>query len=881
MTQFFLWYLVISIIGWITFPLIYRLMPGLPDRGYAFSRILGLLLTGYIYWILVSFGYLSNDAGGVVFAIGIITTLSITSMIGIHYQKLGNWLKKQFSLVFVVEILFLGAFAFWTLVRSYNPEIVATEKPMELAFLNAVLRTQGFPPHDPWLSGYAISYYYFGYILIGMMAQLTFTHAGIAFNLGIALIFSLSAIGAYGLVYNLVAYKGDNYNQTDYQTVVSESIQPDNTSTVKLGGEKNLVSYKLYGLPFLGPLFVLILSNLEGFLEVLHARGIFWRVTDLGEWTSTFWSWLDMKELSQPPGEPFLWIPSRYLWWWRASRVITDYDMAGTIKEVIDEFPFFSYLLADLHPHVLAMPFVLLAMALSINLFFNGMNGRCRWLWLQIEVNSKNFWLSALVLGGLAFLNTWDFPIYVILIAGVYGISRINHRSNNNDSYSNDETITHNKEFSAINRFICYVRDFFSMGFALGISGVLLYLPFYLTFSSQAGGILPNLINPTRGAHFWVMFGSLLIPIFAFQFYLWKTTGVGIRIFKGFLLAFLIIMGLWGSSLLFGWVISSIPFLGDLYLSSVGAVGQHEELFTEAIYRRLMQPGGLITMLILLGISFGIGLIYIGNTIKARRIILEEIVYSPSSFENLNKAKSHFIVVLFIFFGTLIVLLPEFFFLRDHFSTRMNTVFKFYYQVWLLWAISAAYGVSILWLNLREYTRLFTGLVLCLVLGAGLVYPPLSLWTKTNGFSTANGLTIDGTAYLARQAPDEYAAIKWLQEAHLGVLVEAIGPSYSLYGRIAAHSGQPSILNWPFHQIQWRGSGEILGTRQGDVERIYISSNWIDVNSLLQQYDVSYVYIGSMERSTYRVNEEKFKRFLIPVFQNDSVTIYRVPRELD
>jgi YYY domain-containing protein len=881
MIHFFLWYLVISIVGWITFPLTYRLMPGLPDRGFAFSRILGLLLTGYIYWILVSIGFVSNDPGGVMFAVGIVTTLSITSMIGIHYQRIRDWLKKYLSLVFIIEILFLGAFAFWTLVRSYNPEIVATEKPMELAFLNAVLRAESFPPHDPWLSGYAISYYYFGYILIGMVAQLSFTHAGIAFNLGIALIFALSAIGAYGLVYNLVAFWSDNYKHADYQNAISESEQTENVITVELGGEKSLANFKLYGLAFLGPLFVLILSNLEGLLEVLHARGIFWRVTELGEWASSFWSWLDMKELSQPPGEPFSWIPTRFLWWWRASRVISDYDMAGTFKEVIDEFPFFSYLLADLHPHVLAMPFVLLAMALSINLFLNGMQGHCRWLWFQFEVDPKSFWLSALVLGGLAFLNTWDFPIYVILIAGVYGIWRISHRTNNNDSYSNDENINPYKDISPINRLTDFLKDFFSKGFALGVSGVLLYLPFYLTFSSQAGGVLPNLINPTRGAHFWVMFGSLLIPIFAFQFYLWKRTGVSIQIFKGLLLSFLIIMGLWGASLLFGWIISGLPYLGDLYLSSVGAVDQREELFTGAIYRRLMQPGGLITMLILLGISFGLGLIYIGNTIKAKEINYEEIVSSPSSFENINKTKSHFIVILFIFFGTLIVLLPEFFFLRDHFSSRMNTVFKFYYQVWLLWAIAAAYGVSILWLSLRGYTRLFIGLVLCLVLGVGLVYPPLSLWTKTNGFSAADGLTIDGTAYLARQTPDEYAAIKWLQEAPLGVLVEAIGPSYSLYGRIASHTGQPSILNWPFHQIQWRGSGEILGTRQADVERIYVSSNWIDIESLLQHYDVSYVYIGSMERNTYRVNEEKFRRFLVPVFQNDIVTIYRVPRELD
>jgi len=100
-------------------------------------------------------------------------------------------------------VLFLVAFAAWAVVRAANPEAVGTEKPMELAFINAILRSPNFPPHDPWLSGYAISYYYFGYVIIAMLAKFTGTAGGIAFNLGISLIFALSACGAFGLVYNL------------------------------------------------------------------------------------------------------------------------------------------------------------------------------------------------------------------------------------------------------------------------------------------------------------------------------------------------------------------------------------------------------------------------------------------------------------------------------------------------------------------------------------------------------------------------------------------------------------------------------------------------------------------------------------------------------
>ena len=75
---------------------------------------------------------------------------------------------------------------------------------MEIAFINAIIHSPNFPPHDPWLSGYAISYYYFGYVMTAMLAEITSTVGSVAFNLMISLVFALSAIGAYGLLYNLL-----------------------------------------------------------------------------------------------------------------------------------------------------------------------------------------------------------------------------------------------------------------------------------------------------------------------------------------------------------------------------------------------------------------------------------------------------------------------------------------------------------------------------------------------------------------------------------------------------------------------------------------------------------------------------------------------------
>ncbi len=193
-------------------------------------------------------------------------------------------------------------------------------------------------------------------------------------------------------------------------------------------------------------------------------------------------------------------MPERYWWWWRASRVITDYSLANVHIEIIDEFPFFSYLLGDLHPHVLAMPFGLLAVGVALNLFLGGWKGETNLGFYRLPVRPMGLFFGALVLGGLAFLNTWDILVGFALLVGAYALVR------------------------ALESGWAWKRleDVFALGVPLGLLAILLYLPFYVGFSSQAGGILPNLENPTRGVQLWVMFGPLFLAIFAYLVYLWR-----------------------------------------------------------------------------------------------------------------------------------------------------------------------------------------------------------------------------------------------------------------------------------------------------------------------------------------------------------------------
>jgi len=204
MTAFLSWYLLVLLLGWVTFPLAFRLFPALPDRGFTLARAAGLLIWGYFFWLLASLGMAQNDAGGILLALVLLIGLSTASFFGSRFPFM-EFVRSKRSLILTVEALFLVAFAFLAFVRSANSELASTEKLMELAFISAILRSPSFPPQDPWLSGYAISYYYFGYVMTGMLAKLTALPGSLAHNLMTALIFALGALGAFGILFNLLA----------------------------------------------------------------------------------------------------------------------------------------------------------------------------------------------------------------------------------------------------------------------------------------------------------------------------------------------------------------------------------------------------------------------------------------------------------------------------------------------------------------------------------------------------------------------------------------------------------------------------------------------------------------------------------------------------
>ena len=96
-------------------------------------------------------------------------------------------------------------------------------------------------------------------------------------------------------------------------------------------------------------------------------------------------------------------------------------------------------------------------------------------------------------------------------------------------------------------------------------------------------------------------------------------------------------------------------------------------------------------------------------------------------------------------------------------------------------------------------------------------------------------------------------------------------------GRVSALTGLPTLLGWAGHEGQWRGSYEIQSARAPEIETIYNTPDPELAKTLLDKYDVTYVYVGPLERSTYEQRGlRKFGQFMDVVYENEGVTIYRM-----
>jgi predicted outer membrane lipoprotein len=228
--------------------------------------------------------------------------------------------------------------------------------------------------------------------------------------------------------------------------------------------------------------------------------------------------------------------------------------------------------------------------------------------------------------------------------------------------------------------------------------------------------------------------------------------------------------------------------------------------------------------------------------------------------------------------GLLLAYAVEFIYLRDSFGTRMNTVFKFYYQAWLLMGVASAYAVYYIQTRGGKLLKI-VGISLILLLTAiSLLYPAFAIPSKAGNFQ--GDPTLDGAAFIQRYNPDQYAVIQWLQEnsAPDAVILEAPGRSYTDDNFISAFSGRPTLLGWSGHELQWRGSYDEPGRREPLIGAIYRNQSPDLTRETVEEFGIDYLLVGPKEREQYKLSpniENSYLNLWEPVFTSGPYTLYR------
>ena len=853
------WWLWMALAGAAVFPLCFRLLGALPDKGYTLARAVGMMLVTFVFWLLASYGFLDNSVGSIV-----LSWLLVFGLAVFVYARLGSWRdiagwwRENRLLFLAAELLFLGLFALWAIYRAHQNQLTGTEKPMELAFMSAVQRSQSFPPNDPWLSGYAISYYYKGYVMSAMLSMLSGITSAIGFNLTAASQFALTGLTAFGAAYNLVRCRASS------------------ALAIAAGG--------------LAALLMVFVGNFQTALIEVPFQSKAAPQAYLDYWGTPSRSHFPEGGYPHNAEAALISDPSQwdYWWWFRASRVLADYDLEGQMlpgwhAHPISEFPAFSFLLGDNHPHVLALPFAIMAIGLMLNRFLAG--GR---------PNRREILLYGIAIGGLAFLNTWDAPIYFLGLLAAEALRRLLHNDRGRLTFAD-------------------LWQLGQFGLALAGTALLAYLPFWLGFRSQAGGLLPNLLHPTLFRRFFIMFGPFILILSIFLLTeTWR--GLQSRTMNwrfGLLAGGLMLLGLLGFMLILTAMSAISPTINAYAQGFLNDWGGWEAVLPLLLQRRL--EFGLTTVALLAAI-----ILIFARLFPPVRRAAADVAYPPASG----------FALLLIGMGLCLTLFPEFLYLKDNFNTRINTIFKFYYQAWALWSIGGAYAVYSIIADRRRprpafMLRVGAAIAVILTLAAGLMYTAFGVYHRalvepaqryvrpahwsdpipqvsdgmmveagavlySDGSLRDNPQTLTVQAYKAGMASlrgdaiivrpaltldggasmidgDDYRVIACLSDLVKGdgaVAVEAVRDAYNAYyGRVGALTGIPIALGWENHERQWRGPTyeAAAGTRRADIDKLYSALDMTLAADILKRYDISYILYGATERSQYgSAGEEKF-----------------------
>jgi YYY domain-containing protein len=796
----FLWWFWAVLTGWAALPLVGKIFRGLPDEGYSIAKIGGWLLVAWATWML---GSLKVPFVWTTIAL---VWLALVVVGGILlWRDRAHWkesFRKLWKTWLAAEIVFTVFFLFDLLIRYGNSDLwhpsKGGEKPMDFSYLNAVIKSTTFPPYDPWFAGGYLNYYYFGFVLVAVPIKLLATVPTIAYNIALPLLFGTLGVTTYGVAWNL-----------------AESLRRKGAVRVVpwvagLGAAVMLVVLGNFGE------VVLVWDGLVKMSVLHYPQGLFFHLGDIPHLLDGALRYV-LGQANWPFGID--------QWYWNASRGIpVPINSVGEPLEAgpITEFPFFTFLYADLHAHLMAMPLMILALAGSAAMVIAPERLRS---W-KTALPLVGF--TALAVGSLWATNSWNYPISlgIALIALALAGWRMLVQS------------TGLKDWRG------WIWVAILGGILVGLS-VCLFQPYY-----QWYGAGYNAVDPWKGSRtpldsYFMIHGLFLFILITYL--VWQTREWLISVSLG--------------------EVKKYSGLGPIVLASVSLLLAGLVILGALGYPVLVLAIPLTLWAILLGLRksladehrvvLGLTAVSLAVTCVVELVVLRgDLSRMNTVFKFYIQAWNLFAVAAGVALGWLAGELWKW---RGIFRRLWIGTLAVLVAGCLLYTVEGSYY--------KIVDRMSTTAPRTL---DGITYMYYSsYWDKAD-------MTLR----------EDYLAIRWMQENVKGspVIVEANTVEYQWGNRFTIYTGLPGVVGWNWHQRQQRGvvTDQWVWDRVKAITEFYQTLDMNATRAFLRKYNVRYIVVGQLEHAYYwQLGLDKFDTMvrsgeLKVVYASGQTVIYEV-----
>lgn len=219
------------------------------------------------------------------------------------------------------------------------------------------------------------------------------------------------------------------------------------------------------------------------------------------------------------------------------------------------------------------------------------------------------------------------------------------------------------------------------------------------------------------------------------------------------------------------------------------------------------------------------------------------------------------------------------------FIDRMNTIFKFFYPIWII-LILCTTTLIIHYLEhltvLKRAAKFILIFFIITPISFALINSSFNIFMMTkHSWKNTEPVTLNGLLYLEQENPAELSLYNWINKNIQGTptIAEAFGISYAHFTRASMHTGLPTVLGWEHHVFQRGLKRNFIREREHDLNTLYSSEELNEKFNIIKKYNIQYIVVGPAEQRTYTTPGISIffedKSFFEIVFQEESYALIR------